>query len=578
MPETIKLAEYLFKRLIQLGIGCVHGVPGDFNLTLLDYVEPSGLQWVGNANELNAGYAADGYSRIKGIGALITTFGVGELSAINSIAGAYSERAAVVHIVGTPSRALQDSRTQVHHTLNDGDYRRFGLMHAHVTVAQTRLWEPRTCPEQIDETLLQCLLHSRPVYIEVPVDMVDAMVSAERLQQNIRLPEASWTPTQDAVIEETLKKIYNAKKPIIFVDGEIRALGIIDDVQKLVKETSWPTWTTAFAKGLLDETLGDVHGIYRGSYDDSETQKYFKESDLILCFGPHFSSTNSFAFTALPDPAKTISFSDTSIKFGNEKTHRDVPIKSAMQQLVSRLVVKELHSLDNYGQSLPRDQLLSFSDTEPSKTITQDKVWKILPNFLRPGDIVLGETGTSGYGAREFKLPPNTRLFTPVTWLSIGYMLPAAQGAALAQRELSSTNQLYKDGTGRVILIIGDGSFQMTVQELGTIIRLNLPVIIFLVNNDGYTIERCIHGVSQKYNDINPMRYLQAPSFFGAKEDSFTAQAKTWSELEKVLEKKELADGEGLRMVEIFMDKEDAPEGPLKVFLSKQKEIEEVAA
>jgi pyruvate decarboxylase len=578
MPETIKLAEYLFRRLIQLGIGCVHGVPGDFNLTLLDYVEPSGLQWVGNANELNAGYAADGYSRIKGIGALITTFGVGELSAINSIAGAYSERAAVVHIVGTPSRALQDARTQVHHTLNDGDFRRFGLMHAHVTVAQTSLWDPRTSPEQIDEALRQCLLHSRPVYIEVPVDMVDATVSAERLRQDISIPVAEWTPKQDAVIEEVLKKMYNAKKPLIFVDGETRALGIIDDVQYLVSETSWPTWTTAFAKGLLDETLGDVHGIYCGSFDKVETQKYFKEADLILCFGPHFSSTNSFAFTALPDPAKTISFTDTSIKIGNDKTHRDIPVRPAMQKLVSKLAVTELNSLDKYGKSLPRDQLLSFSDTEPSQPITQDKLWKILPHFLRPGDIVLGETGTSGYGAREFKLPPNTRLFTPVTWLSIGYMLPAAQGVALAQRELASSNKLYKDGKGRVILIIGDGSFQMTVQEIGTIIRLNLPVIIFLVNNDGYTIERCIHGVRQKYNDINPMNYLQAPSFFGGKEDSFTAQAKTWSELEKVLGAQELTDGEGLRMVEIFMDKEDAPEGPLKLFLSKQKEVEEVAA
>src|SRR4051794_27575791 len=160
MPSTITLAEYLFIRLRQLGVGAIHGVPGDYNLTLLDYVEPTGLLWVGNANELNAGYAADGYARIKGVGALVTTFGVGELSAINAIAGAFTERAAVVHIVGTPPRASQDGRLKIHHTFNDGEYRRFGLMAAQVTVAQANLRDPRTCPEQIDEVLRQCLIHS----------------------------------------------------------------------------------------------------------------------------------------------------------------------------------------------------------------------------------------------------------------------------------------------------------------------------------------------------------------------------------------------------------------------------------
>ena len=163
MAPTVKLAEYLFQRLVQLGIGSVHGVPGDFNLTLLDYVEPAGLNWIGNANELNAGYAADGYARIKGISALVTTFGVGELSAINAIAGAYAERAAVVHIVGTPPRSTQDGRVKVHHTFADGNFTRFAEMAKHVTVAQASLRDPRSAPEQIDQILVQCLLHSRPV-------------------------------------------------------------------------------------------------------------------------------------------------------------------------------------------------------------------------------------------------------------------------------------------------------------------------------------------------------------------------------------------------------------------------------
>lgn len=569
MPPTIKLAEYLFRRLSQLGINSIHGVPGDFNLTLLDYVEPAGLLWVGNANELNAAYAADGYARIKGAGALITTFGVGELSAINAIAGAYAERAPVVHIVGTPARSSQDSRMLQHHTFNDGEYRRFAQMHAQVTVAQTRLWDAAQSPEQIDSVLQQCLLHSRPVYIEVPVDLVDALVSTERLSTEIRVPIHEPTPTEDAVLAKILDKVYAAERPIIFVDGEIRALGIIDEVQSFVKSSKWPTWTTPFGKSLVNETLSNFHGIYRGKYDALEVQSFINDADLVLSFGPHLSSTNTFAFSSIPNPQVTISFTDTEVNFQSEVI-RDMCARTMVPRLLQSLDFSKVKSCDNYPK-LPRDYLVSFSDVPGTGPITQDRVWRIMANFMRPGDIVLGETGTAGYGCREMLLPPHTRLFTPVTWLSIGYMLPAAQGAALAQRELIAASKYHGIKDARTILLIGDGSFQMTAQELSTIIHNNLNVVVFLINNDGYTIERCIHGATQRYNDVASWRYLEAPNFFGAKEDAFTGSARTWAELEKVLGNEKLTDGSGLRMVEVAMDREDAPEGPLSQYLQAQK-------
>ena len=132
-------------------------------------------------------------------------------------------------------------------------------------------------------------------------------------------------------------------------------------------------------------------------------------------------------------------------------------------------------------------------------------------------------------------------------------MLPASQGAALAQRELIASNNYDNIKDARTILIIGDGSFQMTVQELATIVRQNLNVVVFLINNDGYTIERCIHGMNQRYNDVGRWRYLNAPAFFGAPENSYTGQAKTYGELRAVLENKDLTDGSGLRMVEVFV-------------------------
>ncbi|MCJ1300466.1 hypothetical protein MMC08_003263 [Hypocenomyce scalaris] len=569
MSDTVKLAEYLFTRLKQLGIGAIHGVPGDYNLALLDYVELMGLLWVGNVNELNAGYAADGYARIKGLGALVTTYGVGELSAINAVACAYAERAAVVHIVGTPPRDSQDSRLMIHHTLGDGEYRHFGQMYSHVTVAQTNLVDPRTSPKQIDDVLKQCILHSRPVYVEVPVDMVAVPVLADRLSSEISAPEAVPDPAHNVALAKVLERVYTAKQPFILVDGETRALDLIESVQRLINTTKWPTFTTISGISLVDMTLPNVHGIYRGSFADASTKKFVDDADLVLCFGPHFSSTNTYNWSAIPKTDITICFTQAGIKMGDEM-FRDIPAKYAASQLIQRM---DLSKIKTYKADLevPRNQLLSFSDVSNNGPIKQDKLWRLLAGFIGAGDIVLGETGTAGYGVREMTLPKHTRLFGPVTWLSIGYMLPACQGAALAQRELIAMSKYHGFKDARTILLIGDGSFQMTVQELATIIRHNLNVVVFLINNDGYTIERCIHGLNQGYNDIPSWRYLQAPNFFGAPANAYTGSARTYGELEQVLGNELLTNGKGLRMVEVFMDRADAPVGPLLDMLNKQK-------
>ncbi|GKT84514.1 LOW QUALITY PROTEIN: pyruvate decarboxylase [Colletotrichum tofieldiae] len=560
-PSTVKLAEYLFTRLHQLGIGAIHGVPGDFNLHLLDYVKPAGLLWVGNTNELNAGYAADGYARIKGIGALITTSGVGELSAINAIAGAYAERAAVIHIVGTPARALQDARIMLHHGFNDGEYRRFAQMHAHVTVAQADLRHALSAPDQIDEVLEQCLIESRPVYIQLPQDLVSVPVPADKLQFPIRVPDHGVTLATQAAVAAVLYKIRKAKQPMILVDGEARPLGIVDEIHQLVKTTGWPTWTSAFGKSLVDETLPNVHGVYSGKFAKQAARTFVEGADLVLCFGPHFSSTNTSAFSSIPKTDVSVLFYDKQVKVADQ-FFRDVVAKSVVISLLQELDVSRPYQYVPYPD-LPRDYKIKFSQVSGEEKISHSKFWHLAANIIRPGDVILGETGTSGHGCRALPLPAHTRLFIPATWLSIGYMLPAAQGAALAQRELIRSDQYHNIGDARTILFIGDGSFQMTVQEISTIIRHNLDVIIFLINNDGYTIERCIHGLQQSYNDVAPWHYLQAPTFFGGNAETYVRSAKTWGALEAVFNEDMLLKGEGLRMVEIFMDRDDVPEGAL---------------
>ena len=434
----------------------------------------------------------------------------------------------------------------IHHTFNDGEYERFDRMQEHVTVAQVCLSDHRTAPMEIDRVLLQCLLHSRPVRITIPVDLVPVRVLQSQLEWKIAIPPAVPQPeAEEKALAYVLERISKAQRPLIFVDGEIRSSGIVSEVDNLIKMTEWPTFVAGFAKGLVDETLPNVHGAYMPRH-----KPFVDSCDLVLCFGPHYSNTNTSIFTLIPKAETSILFEHTSIKGGNE-VFRDLPSKYFVQQLTKRLTGSKIPTHKPEAAQFAPGPLPA---TAPTDLVSQKAgFWRRLSPFFQPDDIILAETGTPGYGASEFTLPARARVFKPVTWLSIGYMLPATLGASQAQRDIHAPSK-----NPRTVLLIGDGSFQMTAQELSTIIHQRLNVIVFLFNNDGYTIERCIHGRNAAYNDVARWRYRLAPAFFGADEDgeyaSRTWEIRTWADLEETLGDEDLKNGKGVRFVEVFMD------------------------
>lgn len=574
MSKQIDLAEYIFARLHQLGVGSVHGVPGDFNLTILDYVEPAGLTWVGSANELNAGYAADGYARIKGLSAVITTFGVGELSAINAISGAYAEMSPVVHIVGTPSTAIQDAGTCLHHSLGNGDLRVYSRMYKHVTIAQTNLTDAKTAAQQVDSTLRQCILKSRPVYIELPTDMVTAQVSVSLLDSPIDLSLPTREDLYGIEVRAILDKIYTSRQPFIIVDGFASTYGIVSEVNELIRVTGFPTATTPFGKGIVNETYPNFHGLYEGAIGKNIPMPWFDSCDLILRIAPLNSNVNTLNFSTIPGAERTITFNQDSICVCNTTTFSNIHIKSVFQAILHRMVPEKLTQYKVYPQQLshPLQELKALVAPASESPIDQDTFYCRISSFFRPHDIILAETGTASIGSRGFVLPEKTRLLNSSIWLSIGFMLPAAQGVALAQRELSVTN---KGLPGRTLLFEGDGSLQMTAQAISDIIRNRLDVTIFLLNNDGYTIERLIHGMRAHYNDVHPWRYLQSASYFGAPEsdESYpvtTISVENWGQLMNLIEDEEFGQRKGFKMAEIVMGREDAVES-LKILVNKAK-------
>ncbi|KAF4996146.1 hypothetical protein FDECE_12571 [Fusarium decemcellulare] len=566
MTPTIDLADYLWRRLAELGLRSVHGVPGDYNLTLLDYLDSNGLHWVGNANELCSGYAADGYARIKGIGALATSFGVGELSAINAIGGAYAEKAPVVHIVGTPPTGVQKAGVCVHHSLGDGNYRVFADMYKFVTVAQANLTDPSTAPEMIDKTLRECVQQSRPVYIEMPTDMVQAKVPAPESPIDLSIPGYNET-LEDQLVDEVVSRIQGSKKPMILVDGFSARFGAKDEINEVVRLTGFPTLTTSCGKGIVSEGLDNFHGVHFGSAGPPGHQEWAQSRDLVLRFCALNSDTNTFGHTAQPESKVTATFDSDSIHMTGTSTSsaegQAISLKSALTKLLGRLKHLELPTAEPYPKECGslRQMLHDLKTPDDGAIVDQYSFWPLISNFIKSGDIVMTETGTALYGGQSLILPDDTTLINSMIWLSIGYMLAACQGASLAQRDMC------QDGSGcpgRTILFEGEGSLQMTAQSISDIIRNKLDVIIFVLNNKGYTVERIIHGFDAVYNDVQDWRHLEAPSYFGAPKDDpsypvRTFSAGNWGELRAILQHAGLQEGKGLNMVEIMMEVDDAP-------------------
>lgn len=232
-------------------------------------------------------YAADGYARVKKMGALITTFGVGELSAINGIAGAFSEHIPVVHIVGCPSTVSQRGGMLLHHTLGNGDFNVFANMSAQISCEVAKLTNPVEIATQIDHALRVCFIRSRPVYIMLPTDMVEAKVEGARLNTPIDLSEPDNEPESEAyVVDVVLKYLRAAKNPIVLVDACAIRHRVLDEVHDLIEKTNLPVFVTPMGKGAVNEEHPTYGGVYAGAGSHPAAVKDIVESsDLILTIG-----------------------------------------------------------------------------------------------------------------------------------------------------------------------------------------------------------------------------------------------------------------------------------------------------
>lgn len=509
------VGDYLLDRLAELGVSEIFGVPGDYNLEFLDHIvaHPS-IRWVGTANELNAGYAADGYGRLRGMSALVTTFGVGELSAANAVAGSYAEQVPVVHIVGGPSKDAQGTRRALHHSLGDGDFEHFLRVSREITCAQANLM-PATARREIDRVLSEVREQKRPGYILLSTDV--ARFPTEPPEAPLPRYTGGTSPRALAMFVEAATELIGDHQLTVLADLLVHRLQAIKELEALLAADVVPHATLMWGKSLLDESSPSFLGIYAGSASAPAVRTAIEEAPVLVTAGVVFTDMVSGFFSQRIDPARTIDVGQYQSSVAGE-VFAPLEMGAALEALATILVRRATSSppvVSPPAAPLP-------PPPPPDQPLSQKMLWDRLCVALTPGNVVLADQGTSFYGMADHRLPQGVTFIGQPLWGSIGYTLPAALGAAVAHPDR------------RIVLIIGDGAAQLTVQELGAFSREGLSPVIVVVNNDGYTIERAIHGESAPYNDVVNWKWTDVPGALGVT-DHLAFRVQTYGELDDAL-------------------------------------------
>lgn len=543
MKNTV--IEHVLERLYHLGIHDIFGVAGDYAFPIEDTIcNSKHLRWIGNCNELNAAYAADGYARIKGMAALSTTFGVGELSAMNAIAGSYAENLPIFHLVGMPASGVQQSKRLVHHTLGDGDFAVFYQLGQRLACAHTIL-TPENCVAEIDRVINCALKERRPVYIGIPSDY-----ALMPIQQNTPLPPPKAQISHPEKLEQAVTHIINtitSSQHICVLPGILTArLGLIDKIEALITKTGLPYATMFMDKSILSESNTHYVGMYIGKLMTPHVRSFVENSEFIINIAAIMSDFNTGSFTANIKPEQLITIMPDYVEI-NSTIYTQVYMQDVLTKLTERLTYQTYHSIT--ASDLGERVLLN------KEKITTKYLYPRLEKFFQPYDIIIAETGTVSMGLGFALLPEGAQFHNQTLWGSIGWATPAAFGAAIAAPDR------------RIILITGEGSHQLTVQEISQFIRFGLKPIILVLNNHGYLIERLLCDYPDAdYNNLPKWNYHLLPLAFGAK-DWFCEKVTTQEELNDALNS--LENINTAAYIEIMTDKYDSSELAEKLKLSK---------
>ena len=488
--ETTTVGGYLAARLHQIGVGHFFTVPGDYNLVLLDeMLKNPDLEMVGCCNELNAGYAADGYARATGgPAAVVVTFSVGGLSLMNAVAGAYAEDLPLIAISGGPNTNSLAENELLHHTLGDVSYEYQRDAFRLVTVDAVIVQRPDEAPEQIDNALEKALVSRKPVYLEIPCNIAGAVTSAPHPRTFAGIPESDADSLESAV-SHALEVLGGAVKPTLVGGVKLRSFGAKAAFADLAEASRYATATMPNAKGMYPENRDGYMGTYWGSVSTPGCSEIVESADMVLYAGATFTDYTTVGHSTLLSKKSSILAGPSAVSIAGQ-TYSRVGLADFLATLARRV---EPNDASRVAFDRVREQTPVVTPGSPDTALTTRQLFGRIQNMLGPEVAVIAETGDSWFNGMRLDLPKGSRFEIQMQYGSIGWSVGATLGYALG------------DPGRRVVSLIGDGAVQLTAQEVSTMIRMEVNPIIFLINNGGYTIEVEIHD--GPYNNIKNWDY-----------------------------------------------------------------------
>jgi indolepyruvate decarboxylase len=524
--RQLSIAEYTLTRLAQLGVDRLFGVPGDYAFPINDAAElVSGLSWVGCANELNAAYAADGYARVRGAAILSTTYGVGELSALNGVMGSKAQRLPVFHLVGMPSERIQKLGLLTHHNLGDTAYDRFQPLSAAASGVQAVL-TPSNCVAELERVIQEALRQSRPAYVVISEMEAILPVLGEpvngpplcRIRRQQSVPEEL-----EAAVVSILHRLGRAQRPVAMVADLTRRYGLRRQVEAFLTRSNLPAALAPFDKGCIDESLPQVIGLYAGETSSPPAVRArVEEADLVLDIGGVVpADLNTAGWTSDVDPRRRVTLHDDWVRVGDK-----VFLHAALEDVLNALLERVTPRPGSHGLAVDIPPVVG----EAADPLSSATFYPRLRRQLRAGDTLLIETGTCLTHLLPMPLPKGVDAEVQGLWGSIGWGTPACMGAAMAKT------------SGRAWLVTGDGAHLLTLNELAVMGRYGVKPVLFVLNNGLYGIEDVISERGHGYDDLAKIHYHLLPEAFGC-QGWLTAQVATVRELDEVLRRIDSHDG-----------------------------------
>jgi len=533
------VANYTLTRLSALGIDRVFGVPGDYAFSIDDAVEHvPGLSWVGCANELNASYAADGYARVRGAAILSTTYGVGELSALNGMMGSKAQRLPVFHLVGMPSERIRRLGLPTHHNLGDTDYDRFHPISGSACCVSAVL-TPDNCVDELERAIREALRRSMPAYLVIselhgnmPVlckPVAGAPIAEVKRQQSV--------PVElDAAVGTVLARLAAARNPVAIVTNLVSRYGLRELAMEFVRKANLPVAIMPYDKGTIDESMPQYIGLYAGVWSSSrEVCDAVTGADLVLDVGGLIlTELNTGLWTSLPSADRIVSIQDDWVRSGDK-----VFVNAAIDDVLAALVAKVPTRTGSHSLRVEQLPLVGA----PADRLSSESFYPRLQRRLRKGDTLVIETGSCMLRLNKMLLPEGVTAEGQGLWGSIGWATPACLGVAMAK------------SSGRTVLVTGDGSHQLTLNELAVMGRYGVKPVVFVLNNGLYGVEDVISERGHSYDDLAPVKYHLLPEAFGCR-GWLTARVGTVAELDAVLDRIETHDGASY--VEVLIPNEES--------------------